>query len=136
MILTLICAGLTAAGLMMEQIGEGYVVYSQRCKTLCSQLRWGDWDDAPQMNTTSAVLTGIFGLWNVYVMLLLAMYAPSHKQYATAQRCMCVLNDHSHVSLVPTVPDDEAEEDYLFADNWDASTETAEMTTFMKPNTD
>jgi len=52
----------------VEQVGEG-------------QLRWGDYDESPSLQYTSAFHTGVYGMWNLYVMLLLAMYAPSHKQY-------------------------------------------------------
>ncbi|CAJ0955499.1 unnamed protein product, partial [Mesorhabditis belari] len=100
MLFTLLCAFLTILSYAMKQHGE-------------AQLH----DDEPQesllTNSTSAFFTGTFGMWNIYVFLLLSMYAPSHKQYVGAQHLM-----------------DETEE------LMDGSAESNPMTTFLKPSSD
>ncbi|CAJ0581275.1 unnamed protein product, partial [Mesorhabditis spiculigera] len=97
MILTLVCAFLTILSYGLKQHGE-------------AQLH----DDEPESsfltNPTSAFFTGTFGMWNLYVFLLLAMYAPSHKQYA---------GSHQFV--------DETDE------LMDSTTESNPMTAFLKP---
>ena len=30
-------------------------------------------------------MTGVYGMWNIYVLGLLFLYAPSHKQWTTSQ---------------------------------------------------
>lgn len=70
MLATLICAALTVAGFIMGQVAEGH---------------W-KWDDNIEIQTTSAFLTGIYGMWNVYIITLLILYAPSHKQWPTENR--------------------------------------------------
>ncbi|GFN88098.1 protein wntless [Plakobranchus ocellatus] len=68
MIVTLLCAALTVIFFILGQVSEG-------------QWKWGDEDI--NIEYTSAFLTGVYGMWNVYVMALLALYAPSHKQFAS-----------------------------------------------------
>ncbi|ESP00712.1 hypothetical protein LOTGIDRAFT_112162 [Lottia gigantea] len=67
MVLTLLCAALTVIFFIISQVSEG-------------QWKWGD--DGISLEYSSAFLTGsVYGMWNVYVIGLLSLYAPSHKQY-------------------------------------------------------
>ncbi|PAV87709.1 hypothetical protein WR25_03748 [Diploscapter pachys] len=68
MIFTLLCSALTICAYFMKQFGE-------------AQLHSDEPEDSLLTHSTSAFFTGTFGMWNIYVVLLLAMYAPSHKQY-------------------------------------------------------
>lgn len=66
MLATLVCSALTVVFFIMSYLSEG-------------QWRWGDED--LNIQYTSAFFTGVYGMWNVYVIGLLSLYAPSHKQY-------------------------------------------------------
>lgn len=67
MLATLICAALTVIGFIMGQIAEGH---------------W-KWDENIEVQLTSAFLTGVYGMWNIYIFALIILYAPSHKQWPT-----------------------------------------------------
>ena len=45
-------------------------------------------------------MTGVYGMWNIYVLGLLFLYAPSHKQWTTSQTSESAntLNDGSVAS--------------------------------------
>ncbi|VDL71145.1 unnamed protein product [Nippostrongylus brasiliensis] len=100
MILTLLCAALTISCYIMKQYGE-------------VQIHSDDPDESMLSHSTSAFFTGTFGMWNIYVLLLLAMYAPSHKSYAGAAE----LVDESEGLM-------------------DGAYESNSLTTFLKPATD
>ncbi|XP_067679551.1 protein wntless homolog isoform X1 [Haliotis asinina] len=67
MLITLLCAALTVIFFIISQVSEG-------------SWKWGD--ENISLEYTSAFLTGVYGMWNVYVIGLLCMYAPSHKAVA------------------------------------------------------
>ncbi|XP_022220381.2 protein wntless [Drosophila obscura] len=67
MLATLLCAALTVTGFIMGQMAEG---------------QW-KWNDDVEIQLTSAFLTGVYGMWNIYIFALLILYAPSHKQWPT-----------------------------------------------------
>ena len=101
MVFTLVCAMSTIISYCMKQLGE-------------TQLHSDDPEDSILTQSTSSFFTGTFGMWNIYVLLLLSMYAPSHKYYSNAQ----MLEDENEELM-----------DGL-------GTESAQMTTFFKSATD
>lgn len=77
MLATLLCAALTVIGFIMGQVSEG---------------KW-KWDDNVEVEFTSAFLTGVYGMWNIYIFALIILYAPSHKKWAadsTTGKSNCV----------------------------------------------
>ncbi|XP_059617459.1 protein wntless [Phlebotomus argentipes] len=65
MLATVVCAALTVIGFIMGQVDE-------------QKLKWSENGSTIEVN--SAFLTGVYGMWNVYIIALLALYAPSHKK--------------------------------------------------------
>lgn len=87
MLMTMICAALTVIGFIMGQVENchncalNFNLISITSQVGEGQLHWGDFDASPTLQYTSAFFTGVYGMWNIYVFLLLSLYAPSHKQY-------------------------------------------------------
>uniref|UniRef100_A0A0N5B0S1 Protein wntless n=1 Tax=Syphacia muris TaxID=451379 RepID=A0A0N5B0S1_9BILA len=71
MCFTLVCAAFTIVSYLLKQHGEG-------------QIHGDDYSESILTNSTSAFFTGTFGMWNIYVLLLLSMYAPSYKRYGAS----------------------------------------------------
>ncbi|KAI6242679.1 hypothetical protein M3Y99_00173400 [Aphelenchoides fujianensis] len=102
MFFTVTCALFTLVSYWLKQYGEG-------------RLHGDDYEESSWLsNSTSAFFTGTFGMWNIYVLLLLSMYAPSHKHYGGHQ----VLEDETAGDLT------------------DMGTESAPMITFLKHTDD
>lgn len=65
MLATVICAGVTIVSFILSQVAEGQV----------------KWDDEMDIELSSVIFTGVYGMWNVYICAMLMLYAPSHKQW-------------------------------------------------------
>lgn len=79
MLATLICAALTIIGFIMGQTD--------------GQSSW-KWNDSIELEFTSAFFTGVYGMWNLYIFILIILYAPSHKQWQTSTTIDSQLNDN------------------------------------------
>lgn len=67
MLATLLTAALTVIGFIIGQVSEG-------------AYKW-DEDLGTSLQYTSGFLTGVYGMWNIYIFGLLFLYAPSHKTW-------------------------------------------------------
>ncbi|XP_037074197.1 protein wntless-like [Pollicipes pollicipes] len=68
MLATLACAAMTVIGFILGQVAEG---------------SW-KWDSDIPLEYTSVILTGVYGMWNVYTMAVICLYAPSHRRWPAA----------------------------------------------------
>ncbi|XP_018322265.1 protein wntless [Agrilus planipennis] len=71
MLATVICAAATIISFILNQVAEGQ----------------NKWDENMDIDMSSALYTGIFGMWNVYICAMLMLYAPSHKQWPVESVC-------------------------------------------------
>lgn len=81
MLSTLVLAAMTVCFFVVSQVSEGY---------------W-KWGEENRLEYTSAFFTGVYGMWNVYVFMLLCLYAPSHKYMPVMDRETTESNDEDVV---------------------------------------
>lgn len=84
MLVTVICAALTVISFILSQVAEGQ----------------NKWDENMDLELTSALHTGVYGMWNVYICAMLILYAPSHKQWPSDP--ICVEGEEVEFSRLPT----------------------------------
>lgn len=65
MLATLLCAAITIISFILSQVAEGQ----------------HKWDENMDLELSSAMHTGVYGMWNVYICAMLILYAPSHKKW-------------------------------------------------------
>ncbi|KAJ8939949.1 hypothetical protein NQ314_010938 [Rhamnusium bicolor] len=84
MLATVICAAITVISFILSQITEGQ----------------NKWDENMDLEVTSALHTGVYGMWNVYICAMLILYAPSHKQWPADP--ICADGEEVEFSRLPT----------------------------------
>jgi uncharacterized BrkB/YihY/UPF0761 family membrane protein len=70
MLATVFTAALTVIGFIIGQVEEGGTKWDE------------DIRESGALEYTSGFMTGVYGLWNIYIFGLLFLYAPSHKTWA------------------------------------------------------
>ncbi|KAJ8973722.1 hypothetical protein NQ317_011760 [Molorchus minor] len=71
MLATVICAAFTIISFILSQVAEGQ----------------NKWDENMDLELSSVLHTGVYGMWNVYICAMLMLYAPSHKQWPSDTVC-------------------------------------------------
>ncbi|EDV51384.2 protein wntless isoform X2 [Drosophila erecta] len=112
MLATIVCAALTVTGFIMGQRAEG---------------QW-DWNDNVAIQPTSAFLTGVYGMWNIYIFALLILYAPSHKQWPTMHHSD--ETTQSNENIVASAASEEIEFSHLPSDS--NPSEISSLTSFTR----
>ncbi|KAK7100191.1 protein wntless homolog [Littorina saxatilis] len=87
MMTTLLCAALTVIFFIISHVSEG-------------TWKWDE--DGTSLEYSSAFLTGVYGMWNMYTIALLSLYAPSHKVTATAESLDGTREEEVQLTQVPS----------------------------------
>ena len=77
LLVTVICATFTVVFFFLSQLSEG-------------SWRWEE--SNLSIEYTSAFYTGVYGMWNVYTLLVLSLYAPSRKNKSTMGHLTITVN--------------------------------------------
>ena len=129
MLATLVTAAMTTIGFILGQVSEG-------------QYKW---DENISLEYGAGGMTGVYGMWNVYIIALLFLYAPSHKEWN--QSSQDHRQDHRGDDDVPGVSGAAAmnaatnnSEEIEFSIQGGASADSSELSSLTefirKPNTD
>lgn len=86
MLATVVCAAITITSFILSQVAEGQ----------------NKWDENMDLELSSAMHTGVYGMWNVYICAMLILYAPSHKQWPVEPTCTD--GEDVEFSRLPTEP--------------------------------
>lgn len=86
MLATLLCALLTVIGFIMGQVSEGQF----------------QWNDNIELEYTSAFFTGVYGMWNIYILALMILYAPSHKKWPQNETQQSIISEEIEFNNLPS----------------------------------
>jgi hypothetical protein len=86
MLATLLCAFLTVIGFMLGQVYES---------------RW-QWSESVELELSSAFNTGVYGMWNIYILALIILYSPSHKQWPQNETQESIISEEIEFNNLPS----------------------------------
>lgn len=86
MVATLVCAFLTVIGFILGQVSEGQY----------------QWNENIELEYTSAFFTGVYGMWNIYILALMILYSPSHKKWPQNETQEAIINEEIEFNNLPS----------------------------------
>ena len=85
MLATVLTAALTVIGFIIGQVAGKSPIRTHWPDVSIIHIAEGayKWDEdlGETLQYTSGFMTGVYGMWNIYIFGLLFLYAPSHKQW-------------------------------------------------------
>jgi len=86
MLATLLCALMTVIGFVLGQATES---------------QW-QWNENVAIQFPSAFFTGIYGMWNIYILSLIILYAPSHKKWPQNETQEGIMSEEIEFNNLPS----------------------------------
>lgn len=86
MLATLLCALLTVIGFILGQVSEGQF----------------QWNESIELEYTSAFFTGVYGMWNIYILALMILYSPSHKKWPQNETQESIISEEIEFNNLPS----------------------------------